>query len=180
MIEVEAKVKITNPKKIRKEIKAIAKYKGKVIKTDDYYTTGSLKKYSKKSLRIRKLNKHYQINFKQRISYIKGVHAKKESEFTVSDIENFIALIKDMGYKRWLTKHKISEIYQIKKNFNIEINYVKRLGWFLEIEYLTTPSKIKQASAQIQKVMKKLNIKISQIEKSGYTKMLWDKQSSTQ
>jgi len=175
MIEVESKIKVLNPKKIRKDIRAIAKHKETIKKTDDYYSPGPKDKYPRKALRIRKLNNHYQINFKQRISYINGVHAKKESEFTVSDIKSFIVLIKNMGYRKRLTKHKISEVYEVKKNFHIELNFVRQLGWFLEIEYLALPNQIKKARKEVREIMKKLKIKNSQIEKAGYTKMLWDK-----
>jgi len=174
MIEVESKVKIKNPEAFRKKIRALAKYKGKVKKVDDYYTLEPKSHYPKKSLRIRKLNSHYQINFKQRELYLKGVHAKKETEFTASKIEDFLALIKDFGFRKWLTKEKITYLYQIKKNFHIELNNVKKLGWFLEIEYLTVPSKIKQARREILKVMEKLKISKKDAIKDGYTKMLWD------
>ncbi len=176
MIEVEAKAKIKNPDEIRKKISEIAKFVEKVEKLDDYYSLESGKNYNKKSLRVRKTNGEYQINFKQKISYIKGVHAKKETEFKVSDIKNFLELIKDFGFKKWLTKHKLSEVYEIKKNFHIEINYVKKLGWFVEIEYLSNLSNIKKARSEVLAIAKKLGIKEKQIIKSGYTKMLWEKE----
>ena len=138
MIEVEAKIKIPSPEKYRKSAKKLGKLIEKQKKTDEYYTLEPLNKYPKKSLRIRKKNKHHIVNFKQKLSYVKGVHAKVESEFLTSDIKNFTNLIKDFGFKKWLTKIKHSEVYKIKKNFHLELNHVKTLGWFIEIEYLTT------------------------------------------
>lgn len=175
MIEVEAKVKISNPEKFKKKIKALARYKGSEKKVDDYYTLEPASRYPRKSLRIRKLNTHYQINFKQRGPYIKGVHAKRETEFTASDIKDFLALIKDFGFRKWLTKEKTTHLYRIQKNFHIELNHVKRLGWFLEIEYLAKPNQVKSARTQVQKILKKLEIPKKDIIKDGYTKMLWDK-----
>lgn len=175
MIEVEAKVKILVPEKTRKKLRPIAKLISQERKIDNYYTLEK-KHYPKKSLRIRKINYKYQVNFKQKLSYIRGVHAKKETEFNISDIKGFLALIKEFGFKHWLTKEKYSEIYKINNNFHIELNNVKNLGWFLEIEYLVPhENKIKKARKEIIKVMKKVGIKENQIEKSGYTKMLWDK-----
>ena len=174
MIEVEAKIKIVEPSVQRKKISSLAKLISKERKIDDYYT---LEKghYPKKSLRIRKIKNQYQVNFKEKISYIKGVHAKNETEFVIAQIDDFIWLIKELGFRKWFTKNKYSEVYQINKNFHIELNNVQNLGWFLEIEYLAKRNEIKKARHEILKIMNKLGIKENQIEKSGYTKMLWKK-----
>ena len=125
MIEVEAKVKISSPDEFRKKIKLIGKYKGKEKKVDDYYTIEELNQYPKKSLRIRRRKGFYEINFKQRVSYDHSVYAKKEVEFKVSNLDGFLNLIKDFGFKKWLRKEKKTELYQNNKNFHIEINNVK-------------------------------------------------------
>ena len=110
MIEVEAKIKISSPEVFRRNIKKLAKFIGKERKTDYYYTLESLKNYPGKSLRIRKRKGFYEINFKQRLSYVKGIHAKNEHEFKVKDVAPFLDLIKEFGFKQWLIKEKISEI----------------------------------------------------------------------
>lgn len=176
MIEVEAKIKIQNPEEFRKQISKIARLIKKEKKIDDYYTLESLKEYPKKSLRVRKTRESYKINFKQHLSYINGVHAKDEQEFTTSDIENFLNLIKDFGFKKWLTKIKYSEIYQINRNFHVEINNVKKLGWFVEVEYLAQKNEIAKARSKVLKIMKQLNLDKKPIIKDGYTKLLWDKE----
>ncbi|MBI2451480.1 class IV adenylate cyclase [Candidatus Pacearchaeota archaeon] len=175
MIEAEAKIKINNPKEFRKKISKISNSIKKEKKIDFYYTLESTKNYPQKSLRIRKTHDGFQINFKKKLSYIKGIHAKKESEFTVSDLKSFLSLIKDFGFNKWLTKVKLSEIYEINKIFHIEINHVKNLGWFLEIEYLTDKKHITKARNEILKVLKFLGIHKKNIIEQGYTKMLWDK-----
>jgi len=176
MIEVEAKIKIKSPSEFREKIKKLAKFVKKEKKVDDYYTLESLKKYPRKSLRIRMLNGHYEVNIKKRVSLVNGVHAKKEVELNSSekDLPTFLEIIKDFGFKKWLRKDKTTELYRIRKNFNIEINYVKRLGWFLEVEYLATKKEMKKARGEVLKVVKKLGINEKNIIKDGYTKILWD------
>ena len=73
-----------------------------------------------------------------------------------------------------MKKDKITELYRIKKNFNIELNYVKRLGWFLEVVYLSDMKNINKARKEVVKVMNKLGIDEKDIIKDGYTKMLWN------
>lgn len=175
MIEVEAKIRISDPNKFREKIKHIAKFAKKEKKIDNYYTLQPLNSYPTKSLRIRKRGKIYEINFKQKLSYIKGIHAKNEHEFYVSNPTSFLNLIKDFGFRPWLRKEKITELYKIKNNFHIEINKVKNLGWFLEVEYLSTKKSINKAREQVLNIIKKLGIEKKDIIADGYTKMLWDK-----
>tara|TARA_Y100000310_G_C20571178_1_gene758111 strand:+ start:396 stop:938 length:543 start_codon:yes stop_codon:yes gene_type:complete len=175
MIEVESKIKISNPSEFRKKLSKLYKFKSRQKKIDDYYTLGGRENYAKRSLRVRHTGKGiYVVNFKQRISYLSGVHAKNEEEFQVTDIQHFIDLIKDFGFKKWLTKEKHSEIYRIRKDLTIELNQVKSLGWFAEIEYLVpNKSQIPKARKVILDVMKQLDIPKKDVIESGYTKMLW-------
>ncbi|MEI6849817.1 MAG: class IV adenylate cyclase [archaeon] len=175
MIEVESKARIINPEKLRVLAQKIGHYKGKERKVDDYYSLEPKGKYPQKSLRIRKRSGFYEVNFKQRIFYKNGVHAKKETEFKVSDIEDFLRLIGDFGFRKWLTKEKYTELYEIKKNFHIELNHVKNLGWFVEVEYLSSLKEAHGVAKEVRLVMEKLGINKKDIVKEGYTKLLWDK-----
>ncbi len=176
MIEVEAKARIKNPEKYKKMALEIGRYCGKENKKDDYYTLEDLGHYPEKSLRIRKRRGFFEVNFKQKIHFAKGVHAKYENEFKLSKIDDFLALVNDFGFRKWLKKEKISYIYEINKNFHIELNKIKNLGWFLEVEYLCSKEKdISKASKSVLGVMKKFGIGRKEIIGKGYTKMLWDK-----
>jgi len=175
MIEVEAKIRISNPAIFRTKIRKIARFANRERKIDDYYTLENLKRYPMKSLRIRKIRDIYEVNFKERLSYLKGIHAKNEREFILSDVEPFLDLIRYFGFKKWLRKEKLSETYEINKNFHIEVNYVKNLGWFLEVEYLCEKKDINMARKKVLEIIEQLDIRKEQIEKTGYTKMLWDK-----
>ena len=82
-----------------------------------------------------------------------------------------------MGFKEWVQKVKWNETYKWKKDkkVSIELNRVKDLGYFIEIEYLATPSEMDKAINKIQTVLKDLKINPNQIDNTGYTKMLWYK-----
>lgn len=176
MIEVEAKVFVKDVKSIREKVKLVGKYLGRKTKIDDYYTLEPEGKYPLKSLRVRRIGRLCIVNFKKKLSYFKGIHAKNEVEFEVGDIANFFSLIKDFGFRKWLRKEKTSEIYSINKNFNIEINYVKQLGWFLEIECLCKKKEeIEKARKEILRVMKRIDVREKDIIEDGYTKLIWDK-----
>ena len=175
MIEVEAKFRVRDVKSFRKKVRALGKYVGKEKKVDDYYTLEPKGKYPKKSLRVRWRKGFCEVNFKQRVSYSSGVHAKKEVEFRVSDINGFLELIKDIGYRKWVRKEKVTELYKIRDKFHIEINKVKGLGNFVEVEYLSTLKGVAGARRAVSGVLKELGVSQGEIIKDGYTKMLWDK-----
>ena len=175
MIEVEAKAVVENLSEIKKKAAKIGKYIGHERKIDEYYTLENLSKYPEKSIRIRKKEDKYEVNFKRRLSYIEGVHAKKEVELEIQDISGFKALIKDFGFKLWLKKEKETYLYKIKKNFHIEINKVKNLGWFIEVEYLCRPREINKARDEVLKIAELLGIRKEDVIEEGYTKLLWRK-----
>lgn len=175
MIEVESKAKINDSNAFRIAARSLGRFVGKQEKIDDYYTLEKPGRYPKKSLRIRKRQGHYEINFKHSLGYQHGVHAKKETEFIVKDVNDFLAVINEFGFRKWLRKEKTTELYEIGKNFHIELNNVKGLGWFVEVEYLADEQHIAYARKKVEEVLVKLGIKKNQIIKPGYTKMLWDK-----
>ena len=173
-IEVESKIKVDNVKSMRKNIKGIAKFVKIENKIDDYYSL-EIGKYPKKSLRIRHKGKIAEVNFKGRKSYSNGVWAKKEVEFKVSDLKNFFELLDNFGFKKWLRKEKRTELYKTKDGVNIEINFVKGLGWFVEIEILCRVEDVKKSRIRINEIERELGVSKNQLEKDGYTKVLWNK-----
>ena len=155
------------------KIKEIAKFVRKEKKVDDYYALNACR-YPKKSLRVRRSGEDVVVNFKGWINYKNGIHAKKEVEFKVSDLKGFFYLLKDFGFKKWLRKEKITELYKTKDGVSIELSYVKKLGWFVEIEIICAKSKIVPARRRIAELRNIIGFKKVDIEKSGYTKDLWD------
>jgi len=181
-LEVEVKAKIDNVPALRKKIKKIAKFDKKESRADDYF---ALKRkfrkhaYPKKAFRIRTTKKDSKITFKKwRLKHWdRQIVVKEEFEFEIKDPANFLALMQDLGFVQWVKKFKTTESYKYKKDKNIiiEINHVRHLGYFLEMEYLAHPKDMKKAKRKIKAVLKELGIKQKQIDNTGYTKMLWKK-----
>jgi len=184
-LEVETKVKIANVVReiddMRKRVKKIAKFVKKEKRGDDYFAI-KRRGYPKKAFRIRNKGGKYEINFKKwlRRYWSDDIVVKQEFEFKLGDVENlnnFLALLKDVGFQQWVKKIKKTESYQHKrdKRIIIEINHVKHLGWFLEIEYLCQKHELRKAKRKIRQVLKELGVKQEDIDNTGYTKMLWDR-----
>lgn len=185
LVEVETKIKIDNSevRKMRAKIESIAKLEKKGKKIDDYFAVQKDPMYyPKKAFRTRALKDKIEINFKKHLKrlWTKDVVVKEEYEFTLNNkehLKDLLELFKDLGFTEWVRKVKWNTTYQWNKDkhVSIELNKVKDLGYFIEIEYLAKPSEIEKARNKIQQVMKELEIKPEQIDNTGYTKMLWYK-----
>lgn len=182
-LEVETKVKLEDSQipKLRKKIKQIAKFKKKGQKADDYFAIQK-KGYPQKAFRFRTTKDGVEITFKKHLKkyWTKEVVVKKEFEFTLKGKEekkDILELFSDFGFKEWVRKVKRNEtyIYKANKNISIEINHVKNLGYFIEMEYLCQKNDVKKAIKALTNLLKELEIDFNQIDNTGYTKMLWYK-----
>ncbi len=185
-LEVETKVKIPNEEinSLREKIKQIARFEKKGVKKDDYFAIRRKIKrcYPKKAFRIRATKDEFEINFKKHLTkfWTKDIVIKQEFEFKLKgkeQVKDLLELFKDLGFKEWVKKIKYNETYKYKKDkiASIELNNVKHLGWFMEIEYLCQPQEIDKARKKIREILKTLEIDTDWIDNTGYTKMLWYK-----
>jgi len=178
--EVETKIPIDKKevKKIRRKIKEISNFSKKEKKSDFYFGIEK-PNYPRKAFRIRYNGKKYIVNFKKwkKKYWNKGIVVKEEFEFELNHKEEFLILMEDLGFVRWMRKLKLGESYNHKKDKRIiiELNYVKHLGYFIEIEYLAKKGEIKKAIKKIISTLSELEIPKEKIDNTGYTKMLWKK-----
>jgi len=143
-LEVETKVKLKDSEvdALREKIKEIANFEKEGKKSDDYFAIKK-KGYPKKAFRFRTMKDSTEVNFKKSLKqyWTKEIVVKQEFEFVLKNRKNrntLIKLFEDFGFREWVRKIKMNETYKHKKNkkISIEINRVKYLGYFIEIEYL--------------------------------------------
>ncbi len=182
-LEVETKVKLDERevKSLREKIKKIANFVKSGTKGDDYFAIRR-NGYPKKAFRIRATKDEFEINFKKWLKklWTKEIVVKQEFEFKLrgkEEVEDLLALFRDLGFVEWVKKIKKNETYAYKKDkrASIEINNVKHLGSFMEIEYLCQPHELNKARKKIREILKILEINPKKIDNTGYTRMLWDK-----
>ena len=183
-LEVETKVRLLDSEvsEFRTKIKKVAVFEKEGTKADDYFAIQNKLDYPKKAFRIRATKDEFEVNFKKWLTnlWTNDIVVKQEFEFRLKgkeQVEDLLALFRDLGFKEWIKKIKKNETYQYKKDkkVSIEINKVKHLGYFMEIEYLCQPHELKKARNRIREVLKILNVRPEQIDNTGYTKMLWYK-----
>ncbi len=185
-LEVETKIKLDDEQvpELRKRIKEIAKFVKKGKKVDDYFAIRRRIKsiYPRKAFRIRAMKDEFEVNFKKWCTKVwtKDIVVKQEFEFNLKgkeQVEDLLSLFRDLGFREWVQKTKWNETYAHKEDprICIEINRVKHLGYFMEMEYLCKKHELEKARRKLREVMEILGIKQEQIDNTGYTKMLWYK-----
>ncbi|MBT3642751.1 CYTH domain-containing protein [archaeon] len=182
-LEVETKVPLKNSEvaPLRKKIKTIANFEKRGKKSDDYFAIQK-SGYPKKAFRFRTMKDSTEVTFKRwlRSYWTDLIVVKQEFEFKLCDAggkDDLLELFGDFGFYEWVKKIKRNETYKHKKNkkISIEINHVKHLGYFMEIEYLCKKKDMKKAVKAITKTLDELSIEKKQIDNTGYTKLLWKK-----
>jgi len=182
-LEVETKVKLEDKQvpALRKKIKQIAKFEKRGQKSDDYFAIQK-RGFPKKAFRFRSMKDGIEVTFKKHLKHLwtKEVVVKQEFEFNLKgkdNMEDLLELFQDFGFKEWVKKIKRNETYKHKKDkkISIEINHVKHLGYFMEIEYLCQKHDVEKGINKITNTLKELEIDFNQIDNTGYTKMLWYK-----
>lgn len=170
MFEVEAKVKLTQAdlRRLRKELPGIAQFVKKVVKRDHYI--GYLPKYS---FRIRNEEGDSTLHLKEK-KVEGGIESNTELDFAITSPKKGLSLLRSLNIKMPLKKRKSGEIYR-HKNIQIEINRIRGLGYFLEIENVVDrESSIPKAKEELHEIFEKLGFKPSQFEKRYYLEMLAD------
>ncbi|MFX0059569.1 MAG: class IV adenylate cyclase [Candidatus Hodarchaeota archaeon] len=155
MIEVEIKVGISNPNKLRKKIEQHdGFYKLSLYHEDTYFNLpNGLRNFKEtdEALRVRKSiefninNEKLPKRFKAFITY-KGkkidslTKTRKEIEVKINNFDKMIEILKILGFQEVLTIRKQRELYEIKyKNQKLDalIDFIPDLDrYFLEVEFL--------------------------------------------
>jgi len=171
MHEVEAKVHISKGDflRLKKELDNIAGFKGEETKKDTYYGNDNTV-----HIRLRETEKSVVLAIKDKIN-INGIESNSELEWGISDKKGFEDFLKKIGLKQFIKKLKTTRAYQFK-GFNIELNYVKNLGYFLEIERVVkSKSQIPKTKKELIDIFKRFGFKQSQFEKRYYVDLLQKK-----
>ncbi|MBN2087762.1 class IV adenylate cyclase [Candidatus Peregrinibacteria bacterium] len=171
MFEVEAKVAISKGDfcKLQKKLKNIAVFKGIYEKKDTYYNN------SKGAfIRVRDENGDIIFGLKDKGLH-GGIEANTEIEWGIKDAKKWNKILNNIDIKPFIRKNKKTEAY-ILDNFIIELNFVSKLGYFIEIERVVKSKKeILKAKKELIDMFKKLGYSHKDFEKKYYLDMLLNK-----
>jgi len=195
MIEVEIKVKISDPELMREKFRVEKGfYKISLLHEDTYFNMPEKLRDFKKTdeaLRIRKsigFNKLDKSSI-QKITYYltyKGAKldtttkTRKEIEVKIEDGEAIIEIFEILGFQKIFTVKKERELYEFEfENYNIEalIDYIPILKQhFIEVEFMAeTQDKIDKARQILFDFLKKFGIQKEESITKSYLELIADR-----
>jgi adenylate cyclase class 2 len=163
--EIELKIKLKNPKKMRSKLRSLgAKRRDKFQEIDVYFDTPTddlLK--GDRVLRLRRHGSISTVTYKDKREKNRRLHKRVEIEVQIKNFEEMVLVLQGLGLKKRDTIEKIREVYEYKE-VEILIDKLPFIGYWLEIE---------GPKERILAVAQKLGIDPNKGETRNYGELFW-------
>jgi len=183
--EIEIRIKLNKESfsNLRKKLRKIAKFRQKSHQTDDYFTPFHRNfvkpKYPFEWLRIGKRGNRNLITYKHFYPEYADCHTYcDEYETEIDNGGSLKKIFSSLNFKKLITVDKKREVYNYKNEFEISLDEVKNLGYFVEIEAKKDFGGVIKTRKNIFKFAKKLRSDLSKEDKEiskGYPYLLMKK-----
>jgi len=184
--EIEIKFCLTKSsyQKLEKKLAKLAKFTGDNRQIDRYFNAPHrdflAPKHPIEYLRLRESNGSSSINYKFWYQNSKGTSTHcDEYESEISSTTALKKILTKLDFKEYLTVDKTRKSYIVDDNFEVDLDEVKGLGFFVEIETLRDFGSVEKARAEIMKLAKSLGVDTSKVDKYGYVFALLKKTGLT-
>lgn len=173
--EIEIKVKVSEQefRHVYELLKGCADYAGKTEQHDSYFSPEQdsyvAEKYPFKWLSIRTRGGKHILNYKHFYPEGKEKHDYcDEYETELSDPESMRKILSELGIVHLVTVKKTRHKFIYENSFEIALDSVEGLGFFVEIESIMKNVDISAVREKILSLAKKLGLKAENIDYRGY------------
>jgi predicted adenylyl cyclase CyaB len=177
-VEVEIKIPLTKKKyeSIKRRIGKKTKSTRSFRQVDDYYNHPKRNflrlKHPREYLRLR----HEGLGA---ILCYKNFHSNfewcEEYELKISNRKQMEKIFSILGFDKFLTINKWRTVYVSGNKFEIALDKVESLGYFIEIEALKNSGNVKQTRQELLRFLESLGIDPSKEDRDGYVLLLMRK-----
>jgi predicted adenylyl cyclase CyaB len=98
-----------------------------------------------------------------------------EFETEIQNSDSLLKIFKALDITPLIIVDKVREKYNYKDEFDISIDFIKELGYFIEIEYIGKSNVIEEANKLVLEIAKTLNLDLSQRDNRGYPYLMLEK-----
>ncbi len=175
-VEIEIKIKLSNEEyqNLKENLKIIAKYDKKTVQKDEYFTPEyrdfTKEQYPFEWLSVRERGGKNILNYKH--YYPEGAEKHEwcdEYEVNLDNSEKIKKIFKRINIKSFATINKIRYTYIYKDKYEIALDEVKDLGYFVEIEVKKLEWDYKTERKEIYRIAEEeLNLNLNNIDLRGY------------
>lgn len=181
-VEIEIKIPISKNKflEIKSKLKKIARFIKKTSQKDSYFSPTHRNfvapKFPFEWLSIRERGKKNILNYKHyHPENVQETTHCDEFESEVSQIKQLEKIFSAINLKKLVTVDKTRELYQFKDQFEVAMDKVKDLGYFIEIETIKDFGSVNEVRKKLFEFAKYLEIDISKPDFRGYPYLLMQK-----
>ena len=173
--EIEIKIKIDKStyEHLFNKLFDIAEYLGKTQQKDDYYSPVKKsyisERYPFKWLSIRTRGKDHVLNYKH--FYPEGAERHShcdEFETKISSPKMIAKIFSELEIEHLVCVNKIRHKFIYQDRFEIVLDSVDELGYFIEIESIMQEPDVETVRKEIMSVVSMLGLKTSDIDYRGY------------
>ncbi|MBW2963369.1 class IV adenylate cyclase [Candidatus Woesearchaeota archaeon] len=179
-IEIEICVKLENFDEVRPKLEKIGKFVKKIHQIDTYLNHPQRDFMASEKpcefLRIRN-NNNESFSFDYHYCHRKEDHSKShtaELEISISDPAILKKILESLNFKEIATVDKTREVWDCG-DFEVVLDYVGELGYFMEIEAKKDLGGIDKTTAACHTFLKELNIQHLGFSTQGYLSSLLEK-----
>lgn len=173
-IETEIKIKISEQEynNIEKFLKENGRFINEQRQIDTYYEPTYRRFYKKNEkvtewLRIGERGNKTILNYKNWYDYYCD-----EYEVEVDDINNLQKIFKQLNLEELIKVDKKRKTYTYKNKYEIDLDKVKELGYFIEIEIKKYNKELEEEYKELIELAKNLNLNLNNQTKKGYSHIL--------
>lgn len=172
--DIETEIKIRISKDVFKDIELFMKANAKFLKESkqiDTYYQPTYRKFLKDGEET--INEWLRIGIRgnKKILNYKNWHDNMycdEYEVEIDDENNLDKIFKILGLEEIAVVNKVRNTYLYLNKYEIALDYVKELGYFIEIEVKTYDESAMKEYDKLIKLAKDLHLNLDDIDKRGY------------
>lgn len=180
-IEVEVKIPLSAKEfsQLKQALEARAKFEKKTLQVDEYYTPAHKNflnfEFPFEWLSIRKRGDKAILNYKHfHPENVEITTHCDEFETEVKNIESLEKLLKALDFKQLVVVEKERELFNAG-DFEISLDSVRNLGYFVEIEALKSFGSVEDTRKKIFSFAQSFGLDVFSSDKRGYPFMLLKK-----
>lgn len=179
-IETEIKIELTNDEynKLEKTLNKNSKFINEMNQKDTYYEPSYRKFYKKNEktnewLRIGERGNKNILNYKNWYDIYCD-----EYEVEIDNIKNLKRIFEKIGIEELITVDKTRKTYMYKNKYEIAIDKVKKIGYYVEIEVKKYDKTIAEEYDDLLKLAKILDLNLNKQNKKGYPHILLENKTN--
>lgn len=173
-VEMEIKVKLTKEEyeKMNKMLKSVGKFLLQSNQQDIYYRSDYFDSNSNQLLRLRLSGNKKVLTYK---TYNNNMYCE-EYEVEINNSNNLMKIFDSIGLKKITEVKKERYIYSYQDKYEISLDKVDNLGYYIEIEIKGTINNYFEEYDNLLKNSRNLGLNLNNIEQKRYPQLMINKQ----